>query len=320
MNKHYNKIGFQGKKKKENDNYFEGWYYKQVKKDNSFKISFIPGISYNKIDPHSFIQCIICNEQNELTSHYFKYNVSDFKANENPFKITIGKSSFFEKKISLDLRDEELTIIGNLDFTNLEGLKKSIISPNIMGYFSYFPKMECNHHIVSMNHQIIGSIKINDKEIDLNNGFGYIEKDWGISFPKEYIWLQCNHFDNPNVKLALSVATIPFLSIAFKGFFCSLILNGKEYRFATYNNSKLKINNLEEDNLSLTFIKGQIEVNIIAEVDKVLPLASPKNGVMKNFIKEGLAGIISIKFNNKKTGEIIETIGTNAGIEIMMKK
>jgi hypothetical protein len=306
--------------KSENDKYFEGWYYKQVKNDDSFTISFIPGISYNKEDPHSFVQCIICNEQKKLTSHYFKYEISDFEFSEEPFKIKIGNSYFSEKSIYLDLINDDIRINGELSFVNLEGLEKSIFSPNIMGYFSYFPKMECNHHIVSMNHQVFGTIILNDKEINLNNGFGYIEKDWGISFPKEYIWLQCNHFDTHNIKLALSIATIPFLGFSFKGFFCALIIEEKEYRFATYNNSKLRINTLEEGYLSITFIKGKIEVEIIAEVDKVLPLASPKNGVMKNFIKEGLAGIISIKFKNEKIGEIIEAKGKNAGIEIMMKK
>jgi hypothetical protein len=320
LNRHYNKIGFQGKKKAKNDKYFEGWYYKQVKKDDSYIISFIPGISYNKIDPHSFIQCIIRNEKNELNSHYFKYKINDFISNEDPFEVKIGKSIFSEKSIYLDLKNDDITIKGKLDFANIEELEKSILSPNIMGYFSYIPKMECNHHIVSMNHQVFGTIIVNDKEIDLNNGFGYIEKDWGISFPKEYIWLQCNHFDTHTVKLALSIATIPFLGFSFKGFFCSLIIDSKEYRFATYNNSKLRIHSLEEGYLNITFIKGKIEVEIIAEVEKVLPLASPKNGVMKNFIKEGLAGIISIRFKNNKTGEIIEAKGKNAGIEIMMKK
>lgn len=320
MNRHYNKIGFQGKNKKENDKYFEGWYYKQVKNDDTFTISFIPGISYNKVDPHSFIQCIICNEKKELTSYYFKYKISDFRVNEDFFEISIGKSSFSEKSIYLDLSNNDISINGKLSFYNLEELEKSLLTPNIMGVFSYFPKMECNHHIISMNHQVLGSIKINDKEIDLNNGFGYIEKDWGISFPKEYIWLQCNHFNTHNIKIALSIATIPFMGFSFQGFFCALVIEDKEYRFATYNNSNLRINSLKESSLCITFEKGQIEVEIISEVEKVLPLASPKNGVMKNFIKEGLAGVVSIRVKNKKTGKIIEAKGKNAGIEIMMTK
>ena len=49
-----------------------------------------------------------------------------------------------------------------------------------MGYFAYIPKMECYHGIVSMNHMVNGVIRINDVDIDFNNGKGYVEKDWEI--------------------------------------------------------------------------------------------------------------------------------------------
>ena len=41
-----------------------------------------------------------------------------------------------------------------------------------------------------MNHTVNGVLMINNEEIDINNGKGYIEKDWGTSFPKKYIWIQ----------------------------------------------------------------------------------------------------------------------------------
>ncbi len=52
-----NPILFQGHLKKRN--YFEGWYYKQVTADQKTSLSFIPGVSLNKNDSHSFIQYIL---------------------------------------------------------------------------------------------------------------------------------------------------------------------------------------------------------------------------------------------------------------------
>ena len=319
MNKHYNKIIFQGKNNSTNKRYFEGWYYKQVTKDTNFTISFIPGISYNKVDPHCFIQCIICNENKKLSSYYFKYDLSKFSYRNSPFSVQINQSVFCEKSVSINLENSEIKVKGKLFFENLEPLKVSLFNPNIMGIFSYIPKMECNHHIISMNHKVKGSLVINNENLDLTNGYGYMEKDWGKSFPSEYIWLQCNHFKGKDVKISFSVANIPFLGLMFRGFFCCLFINDKEYRFATYNKTKLKIKNAKDGIINITLIKGNLELNILGSVDEVQSLASPKNGVMNNSIKEGLAGKVVILLKNRKTGIELKADGDNAGIEIMME-
>lgn len=51
-----------------------------------------------------------------------------------------------------------------------------------------------------------GTVKVNDQEIDFTGGRGYIEKDWGSSFPKRYIWIQSNHFEEPTASLFFSIA------------------------------------------------------------------------------------------------------------------
>lgn len=318
MNKHYNRIVFQGNKKFIKKRYFEGWYYKQVNKDSDYTISFIPGVSYNKVDPHCFIQCIICDKKNQLSSHYFKYELSKFLFHNSPFLIQINNSTFSESCIKIDLENSDIKIKGELFFENLEPLKTSVFNPNIMGIFSYIPKMECNHHIISMNHKILGNLSINDENIDLNNGFGYIEKDWGTSFPSEYIWLQCNNFVNSDVRIAFSTAKIPFLGLSFIGFFCSLIVNNEEYRFATYNRSKVKVNSSKDGKINITINKGNVELNILGSVDEVQSLASPKEGIMNGSIKEGLAGKVTLLLKDKSKEYELKVIGHMAGIEIMM--
>lgn len=50
--------------------------------------------------------------------------------------------------------------------------------------FSFIPFMECNHDIVSVNHDLRGRISVNRNVIEFDGGKGYIEKDWGVSFPE----------------------------------------------------------------------------------------------------------------------------------------
>lgn len=320
MNKHYNKIIFQGKKKSHSDSYFEGWYFKQVTDDSSISISFIPGVSYNKKNPHSFIQVIILNNEDEIFSYYFKYSIDDFFVEDDPFCVKIKDNIFRKDYIKININNEKCTLNGELFFSKLKSLNKSISNPNIMGILSYLPKMECNHHIVSVDHKVKGTIEFNDSLISFIEGKGYIEKDWGISFPKEYLWLQCNEFDySKDIALTFSYATIPYLNMKFKGFFLTLMINDKEYRFASYNNSKLSKIEIHDKSFNIIVKKGNLSVEIRVTQDKYKELASPIKGEMINKIKEGLKGEVEIIFIDKKNNINISSKGKNAGIEIMMK-
>ena len=80
-------ILFQGNLNKKN--YFEGWYYKQVSADQNVSLSFIPAVSLNESDQHSFIQYILVqtDEDGLKSTHtgYIRYAVTDFIYEENPF-------------------------------------------------------------------------------------------------------------------------------------------------------------------------------------------------------------------------------------------
>ena len=93
----------------------------------------------------------------------------------------------------------------------------SFFSPGIMGPYSFIPFMECYHGILSMNHNISGVINHNGIDISFDGGKGYMEKDWGHSFPKAYIWMQSNHFSKPNISIKSSIAIIPWLKSSFIG-------------------------------------------------------------------------------------------------------
>lgn len=323
MNKHYNKTIFQGKHIKSSKQYFEGWYYKQVNKDSSYSISFIPGISYNKKDPHSFIQCIIVNGEDEIFTYYNRYSLSDFEYTDIPFTIKIKNNIFSKDSIILNIENEELTIFGELEYSSSIELRKSFKEPNIMGYLSYLPKLQCNHHIISVSHKVNGNLLVNKKLYNFTNGKGYIEKDWGTSFPKDYIWLQCNNFNySKDIYLTFSYATIPYFNIDFKGFFCSLVIGDKEYRFASYNNSKVKLISLDDNYFNVFIKRKNIELNIKASIKSskaTKALASPYKGEMSKQIKEGLKGIVEMSLLDKDNNFKIDAKGSDSGIEIMMK-
>lgn len=312
-------IVFQGHIKRKN--YFEGWYYRQVSEDRKKVICFIPGVSLVQGDAHSFVQYIYVSEDKEGKSRvktgYVTYPVGAFMFSNTPFSIQIGDNVFSETRVKVNLIDKDIRIVGTLKLGSFTTIKKSILMPNIMGCFAYIPNMECNHGVISMGHSIQGNLQINHEKVVLDSGKGYLEKDWGTSFPKKYIWIQCNNFTNKSISLFCSIAHIPFLKNSFTGFICNLIVDDVEFRFATYNNSSFDIVNISSNGVKILLDSNKAMLEIQCVINECGELRAPKKGRMGDKIKEESAGQIKVRLYNKKNKKTYEEYGDMAGIEIV---
>jgi tocopherol cyclase len=308
---------FQGNKKR--DNYFEGWYYKFVSADETKTIALIPGVSINKEDQHAFIQVFISKkiqDEVDLKTYYIRYAFEAFKYDHETFSVSIGNNTFCKTHVYLDINRVELQLSGTITLSNLTPIEKTIFQPNIMGFFGYLNFMECYHGVISMSHDLKGKMSFNEEMVLFDNAKGYIEKDWGRSFPKAYVWLQSNHFSNTSTSLMFSYADIPFIGRSFKGLIVNLNYENKEYRFATYNGAKVIIEEIEKSTVTYLVKKGIYRIKVTASSDHQINLTSPRNGKMIEQIKEGLSGKIKIQLF-KKGSLIYEDTGYHAGIEIM---
>ena len=250
--------------------FFEGWYFKHQCFNQT--ISFIPGIHIPKNKkPFAFIQ-IITNNQ----SYFIKYPLSEFYAAKNSFYIKIGDNIFSKKGISISITRPQITIQGRISYGEFTPIKY-----NIMGPFSLIPNMECNHGVISMHHSTHGYMKVNNERISFSGGNGYIEKDWGSSFPKSYTWIQCNDFKD-KTSIVVSTAHIPFCGFSFRGLIALVHYKDKEYRFATYNGGKIVYDN--EGQLLLK--KGPYYLRITIPKGYGYPLKAPKLGDMSRVIYE----------------------------------
>ena len=228
---------FQGRGKKKD--YFEGWYFKSVSKDEKIAYAIIAGVSISKkIDKsHAFIMLMDARKQ---VLHYFKYPISSFWANKDRFEIKIGNSFFSLYKIFLDIDDGQTTIKAQMEFENIVSWPVKWFSPGVMGIYAFIPFLECYHGVLSFNHTINGYVEINNEKRDFTGGKGYTEKDWGSSMPSSWIWMQTNHFDENGISLFGSIAKIPWLGSYFTGYIFGLFYKEKLYKFTTYNGAKIE--------------------------------------------------------------------------------
>lgn len=294
--------------------YFEGWYYKVVTADENHAFAFIPGIAMDENgNQQSFIQVL---DGKKRTAEYHKFDSKEFISKFGKFEIKIADNFFSIYDFQLNLS----SVQGQLRFSELTLWPNEWYSPGIMGPYSFVPFMECYHGILSMNHRIDGQLTVHGETIDFANGSGYIEKDWGHSFPSAYIWLQTNHFSESGISLKASVAKIPWLGNSFVGFIAGIQLHDRLILFTTYNGSKLFKSFVDKGKVELIMENKNYRVEIMAYREKSTQLASPILGFMDGRIEESMTSEIEVKiFDKKKNNLLFSDRGRNAGLEVAGK-
>ncbi len=192
-----------------------------------------------------------------------------------------------------------------------------------MGWYRYMPFMECYHGVVSLDHGLKGQLTYNGRILNFDHGRGYIEKDWGSSMPKAWIWMQSNHFEQEGTSFMLSVARIPWVSNTFTGFLGFFLHEGNIISFATYTGARVKNLQYSDKEVQLR-IKGNkyvIDVHAkksLAEGTKArkVGLKAPVLGNMNRVIHESIDAEISVTVKDKSGNVVFSGKGKNAGFEM----
>lgn len=282
-----------------------------VSKDQTAAFAIIPGIAMDEEGrKQAFIQVLDGKRQ---TAIYHKFDFESFTFSKSEFNISIGKNSFSAGHIDIDLPG----MSGRLEFPNLVQWPKPWYSPGIMGPYAFVPFMECYHGIVSMDHSIFGKLKVDGLEINFDDGRGYIEKDWGRSFPSAYVWMQSNHFSLPGISVKASVARIPWVRNSFVGFIAGVWLHDSLIRFTTYNGSVMRKLLIDPLKVELVLENNSHHLAIQAIREAATSLASPIHGLMDGRIEESMTSRLELVLTDRKSGKIIlEDTGFNSGLEV----
>ena len=236
---------------------FEGWYFKHQKGNDM--AAFIPGWA----ESGAFIQMI--SQEGARQFEISKLNTSDGT-------ITADRCWFSRQGCHIELPG----ISGEIAYGPF-----TFLCSDIMGPFRFFP-MECRHGVLSMSHSLQGSIIIDGHLYSFDHGLGYAEKDSGTSFPRSYLWMQCNDFPQP-CSIMVSLADIPFFGSSFCGCICAILYQGREYRLATYRG--VKIQSFTPEHICLSQGSLLLELDI-APSHAGHSLRAPQLGKMSGTIRE----------------------------------
>ena len=291
-------------------NYFEGWYFKFVDPTEQYAFALIPGISLG-LDGrhHAFIQRL---DGKQCTAAYHDFPTEAFIPASSHFEIDIGGNHFSDSHIELTMPELQ----GKLQFKDITPWPKMLGAPGIMGWYSFVPFMECYHGVVSLNHGLEGALRVYGQEVDFTGGKGYIEKDWGHSFPSSWIWMQSNHFGaGQTASLMASVANIPWIGSHFIGYIVGFLLEGRLYRFATYTGARMRAT-LGKQEVFLAFRDKKHRLEIIAhKKGGTGQLVSPISGNMAGKVNESLQATLEVKlFEGEQL--LYSDKGLHAGLEV----
>lgn len=292
--------------------FFEGWYYKLINADETQRYAIIPGVILGQ-NGHAFIQVL-----DGLTgqSAYHVYPLQDFWSSPKHFEIRIGPNRFTEEQLTLQIERPEGRIAGQLRLHGLRRWPVSLTAPGIMGWYAWAPKMECYHGVISLDHAIEGVLQIDEQRIDFSRGRGYIEKDWGQSFPAAWVWFQSNHFAAPGTCITASVAIIPWVRQAFRGFIIGLLHDNLLYRFATYTGAQIERLHISDDHVTWAVRSRSYRLEMQASRAEGGLLHGPTRLDMGKRVAETLQATVDVRLDTASGAKIFHGQGRHAGLEV----
>lgn len=228
-------------------------------------------------------------------SFFIEIPIEEMSITRRPFAIRAGDSTFSCKGLDLNIQSVTVSVTGRLHFG---GLRPP--AGDIMGPYKFVPFMECRHSVFSLTHTVKGSLMINGELLNFSDGIGYMEGDRGRSFPKRYVWTQCNWSgdDRTDVKrtdaetcsLMLSAAEVNPLGSEFIGIIGFVYFRGREIRIASYCGAKA----VSVGSGTITVRQGAyiLTAQLLDNINHPLraqPLRAPSSGEMVRLIKESLS-------------------------------
>ncbi len=281
--------------------FFYFFYLKQLSADTQHKLAFIPGVflGASPSETHAFVQVL---DGSTADSHYVRFPVEEFRASPEEFDVHIGKNHFSKQGVSLDLKTDTLQLQGELQYDTLQPWPVTRFFPGIMGPYAFTPRMECNHGLLSFDHNVQGQLRYQQATLDFTDGRGYIEKDWGRSFPSSYVWMQSNHFEHPGISLSASVANIPWGPTRFRGFIIGFWQDGKLHPFATYTGARLDFLRVSDQEVHLAVQNRRLRLEIRANRVQGGLLHAPYGHAMQERVSETMNAEVSVRLLERKQG------------------
>lgn len=254
---------------------FEGFYCKSAKSDGTTLV-VICGYVKSGQHSHAFIQ--VSTQDSETC--YFEYPIDQLKVSDEEFNFSINGHCFSKEGISINEKD----CVINIKFEKFTAWKRSFFKPTVMGLLSYIPFVECKHDVTAPSLTISGKAQVGNNEVNFKNASGYIDKNWGASFPEKYFWGHVAGFSDSSISIQFAKGCPKWLLWKVPVYIGFLRIDGKTHTFSSVKSGKLTMINVGHREISLENSKYRIILKFNGGT--ALNLKAPLNGKLDDEIVE----------------------------------
>lgn len=290
--------------------FFEGWYVKLVDAEGKRSLSIIPGL-FRGEDPDSAHAFVMVVRPDRPWVDYLSFSPQELYGAPDRFELDIEDGRFSSEGVSTPWPELQ----ADLRFGTLEPWPVTRSSPGVMGWYAWVPIMQCYHGIVSLDHELSGTVTLRDQVIDFTGGRGYIEKDWGRSFPQRWVWMQSNHFATEGTCLTISIADVPWFGGAFPGFLVGFWHEGQLRRFTTYTGAKTTLVARTEDGVRFVVEDDTHRLEAHARGGRPVAIHMPSEHSMRGVVQEHLGGTLEARLETLDGTRVFEGVGYQAAWE-----
>jgi hypothetical protein len=281
------------------DKYFEGWFQKVYSKKHKSSFIIIYGYATrNSYDTFGFIQVLIPNENIKIL--YFPK--SEISCDPNRHIIRMGNNMLTTELIRIN--SSNLNI--HLNLSNNQPIQTF---KNSMGYTYFIPNLPCYHSVMNSSHVVAGKIFYNDVRYTLDNEIGYLEKNWGTSFPETYFWLHAVDPTDRQVSLLFSRAEIKWLGQKFIKHIGHFHFDGKEIDLRDLKHFSYSSFMPSPENQILRITSKAISLEISILYRKKVKFKGPKEGQLSRDIYHYTDALINVCLIQNQKTRLFQLIG-----------
>lgn len=281
------------------NNYFEGWFQKVYSSELQASFVIIYGYATaNSLDTFGFIQLLLPGKLPRLL--YFPKN--EITCDKDRHIMVMGKNKLSKDAIEIDTKDISI----KLNFKNNQLIQTF---KNSMGYSYFVPSLPCYHSVLNASHFVSGEICYDDGQYSLVNEMGYLEKNWGTSFPENYFWLHAIDPKNPQISLLFSRAEIKWLGKKFIRHVGHLRFDGIEIDLRELRNISIITLDQNTEVQIIRFESKSLKLYISINIGKNVILKGPTNGALSRDIDHHADAVIDVKMTTENKIRQFQMVG-----------
>jgi tocopherol cyclase len=283
----------------ERNKFFEGWFQKVYSK--ALKASFILIYGYathNSDNEFGFLQILIPNQTPEIV--YFPKNQVSCDIEKHQFRM--GKNLLTTELIRIDINGISIEL-------NMKNKQPFRTFKNSMGYTYFIPNLPCYHSVLNTAQSVSGEIKHQGQCYTLDHEMGYLEKNWGTTFPESYFWVHAVDPNNPAISLLFSRAKIVWLGKTYIKHVGYLCYDGQQIELRELKNCAVSNSNISPENRIIQIRSASAQLDLALGYGREVQFKGPKDGALSRMIHHQADAKVEVSLTYENRRQQFQMVG-----------